>query len=849
MTVITPAAAQQRIPGSTLSLSGRSLSIPGVDFAGRFASPSLSPGLSLSATASPTTVATTTTTTSTHPIAPKSSSSSGLYVTFRILAVIHALRKRITERVLAERPTRAKVTRVKTRGKGKGGRVFCEDLEVRAYEEIDRYLGKKRVYPNRKTGSGREGLVFEESERSEGEIIRGVDWLWNTLDRQVNVNDNTLATIAKDHKLFLGRRTEFRIEKLSLKGLIKLLVSVTGLLQSLDRSSTSLQGVEGVLQGNELGLDLELDPDVFAANLEHLLLCLRHQLISLLIGNPIDLGRRHVSECQRDQKRRCLDWFFEYPDARHPESTTWPWSLKPSLAVLWGVCWMFHGPDSLDTPPRFDAEGNLVDEQGRVLVPRVVLEYAQQLRQTSSYPPGTNTALYNAYPADPTAWPLSSVADLEPRFDVRAASHLPPRSRLLTPPQIRLITSDDLLYGSQQPQDPNSYHSASSASSIPLHEDTSSNAYSLYPITPHNYTMAQVQAPEAPMNGMHNHSILPENPHSPLHDPALMGQGGRKRSHSEMSHQGMMYEMPPPNYPEPPHLQQEEAPRSRPGSAASAGPNSASPGAGDDYSPRGSRSFKRGDPPVNAENRYFCNFAAECDGQTFDRKCEWSKHMDKHDRPYRCPHSQCAKLQGFTYSGGLLRHEREVHGKHGGPKAQLSCPYEDCKRHTGKGFTRKENLNEHIRRVHNDRSAPLPQEQEQEQDPEAAASAAFKADLQEAIAGADQTLSMTYPEPVQEQYIPEPAEMVKRRRVEVDDDLIAPPVGEEDIKQREINRLLAENAGQAARMREMETREAQRELRMSQLEEMLRVVSAQAQAQMTQEQSIEHKILQVAGHT
>ncbi|KAK1812131.1 hypothetical protein LTR12_013519 [Friedmanniomyces endolithicus] len=956
MTVITPAAAQQRIPGSTLSLSGCSLSIAGVDPAGRFASPSLSPGLSLSATASPTTVATTTTTTSTHAIAPKSSSSSGLYVTFRILAVIHALRKRITERVLAERPTRAKVTGVKTRGKGKGGRVFCEDLEVRAYEEIDRYLGRKRSYPNRRPEIERKGLGFEESGGSEGETSQGVDWLWHTLDRQVNVNDNTLATIAKDHKLFLGRRTEFRIEKLSLKGLIKLLVSVTGLLQSLGSSSTSLQGVEGVLQGNELGLDLEFDPDVFAANLEHLLLCLRHQLISLLIGKPIDLGRRHVCECQRDQKRRCLDWFFEYPDARHPESTTWPWSLKPSLAVLWGVCWMFHGPDGLDTPPRFDAEGNLVDEQGDVLVPRFILEYAQQLRQTSSYPPGgfqnlgdvghpphqpimmsqlgprrvsptqppqaanlrdntsmplanslhhhrrhaarppdhplasatsihnlqyrraapssawppappteqvcwpqdhsilagpsgTNTALYNAYPADPTAWPLSSVADLEPRFDVRAASHLPPRSRLLTPPQIRLITSDDLLYGSQQPQDPNSYHSASSASSIPLHEDTFSNAYPLYPITPHNYTMAQVQAPEAPMNGMHNHSILPENPHSPLHDPALMGQGGRKRSHSEMSHQGMMYEMPPPNYPEPPHLQQEEAPRSRPGSAASAGPNSASPGAGDDYSPRGSRSFKRGDPPVNAENRYFCNFAAECDGQTFDRKCEWSKHMDKHDRPYRCPHSQCAKLQGFTYSGGLLRHEREVHGKHGGPKAQLSCPYEDCKRHTGKGFTRKENLNEHIRRVHNDRSAPLPQEQEQEQDPEAAASAAFKADLQEAIAGADQTLSMTYPEPVQEQYIPEPAEMVKRRRVEVDDDLIAPPVGEEDIKQREINRLLAENAGQAARMREMETREAQRELRMSQLEEMLRVVSAQAQAQMAQEQSIEHKILQVAGHT
>jgi len=81
--------------------------------------------------------------------------------------------------------------------------------------------------------------------------------------------------------------------------------------------------------------------------------------------------------------------------------------------------------------------------------------------------------------------------------------------------------------------------------------------------------------------------------------------------------------------------------------------------------------------------------------------------MDKHDRPYRCPHQDCSKLQGFTYSGGLLRHEREVHGKHGGPKAQLMCPYEDCKRHSGKGFTRKENLNEHMRRCHENKASPL----------------------------------------------------------------------------------------------------------------------------------------------
>lgn len=79
--------------------------------------------------------------------------------------------------------------------------------------------------------------------------------------------------------------------------------------------------------------------------------------------------------------------------------------------------------------------------------------------------------------------------------------------------------------------------------------------------------------------------------------------------------------------------------------------------------------------------------------------------MDKHDRPYKCPAEGCEKLPGFTYSGGLLRHEREVHNKHGGPRKQLNCPHQNCKRHTGKGFSRQENLNEHLRRVHTDTSA------------------------------------------------------------------------------------------------------------------------------------------------
>lgn len=78
----------------------------------------------------------------------------------------------------------------------------------------------------------------------------------------------------------------------------------------------------------------------------------------------------------------------------------------------------------------------------------------------------------------------------------------------------------------------------------------------------------------------------------------------------------------------------------------------------------------------------------------------YRKHMDKHTRPYICNLPGCEKVRGFTYSGGLSRHQREVHRQNGGPKASYVCPHKDCKRSTGSGFSRKENLQEHLRRVH-----------------------------------------------------------------------------------------------------------------------------------------------------
>ena len=175
-------------------------------------------------------------------------------------------------------------------------------------------------------------------------------------------------------------------------------------------------------------------------------------------------------------------------------------------------------------------------------------------------------------------------------------------------------------------------------------------------------------------------------------------------------------------------------------------------------------------------------------------KLSFSKHMDKHDRPYRCPHPSCAKLQGFTYSGGLLRHEREVHGKHGGPKSQLMCPHEDCKRHTGKGFTRKENLNEHIRRVHQSR------ELQSQTNP-------LRRDGTDVMPGAEE--AQTPASRASEMMDPEDpnSPVLKRRRYMPEMSERSASEDVEDMKQ-ELKRLRAENAEKDSKLMQMELRMA-----------------------------------------
>jgi hypothetical protein len=81
-----------------------------------------------------------------------------------------------------------------------------------------------------------------------------------------------------------------------------------------------------------------------------------------------------------------------------------------------------------------------------------------------------------------------------------------------------------------------------------------------------------------------------------------------------------------------------------------------------------------------------------------------SKHMDKHERPYRCTIDGCDHAQGFTSKGDLSRHERIVHKLRSAQGSLLFCDEPDCARGPGggtnAGFSRKDNLADHMLRKH-----------------------------------------------------------------------------------------------------------------------------------------------------
>ncbi|KAK6441691.1 hypothetical protein LTR95_002082 [Oleoguttula sp. CCFEE 5521] len=829
----------------------------------------------------------------------KTSSSStppSLYAATKLLALVNGFRKR-----------------VKAHSQLESGTGIASEFERQAYEQVDRYLGKG---PRGVKAKARDSVVDETLVR------KRIDELLFELDSPVKYHKLSLKEIASNNTLFLDRRADFTIDLTPLKDLQHLQVGVKDLLDTLRRIAPPNPSASAFLAG-KCTADSTLD-FTYIANLEHLLLCLQQQLFCLLIELCAELLRKHIAECQKDHDRYCKEWFFEYPDVRHPLSTTWPWNIKPSLVVLWGVCWMFWADY------HFDSNMNLVETAtGRIAASRDQAAQYMQLMLQNNYlvnpdfsfrqdpaAPAALTALMARMPQPPLgAQPLPISRQPRDSHQTRQATGAPqsrgvantnityaaqptptsepewwrPENQGLTLGQHQLAQTDSYnAYGTQRADTalwPSSHGTAgvwpphqqgaqpaqnatgfenSGFRNSPLHQrgqvptigvitDFPDTPYNLQHQGSHPSSSTSYHAPSPFLQPQdqyltpqraHRHSIGMETPmeqqdttasqfreleafggtlngnhapqainahRSPSRSP--VPELSRKRSYTQM--QDMPSELPY-GQPHDQHLEHRHEQLEQPAFDQEREPSQSA-----DDGTR-AKTIKRPTPPMTADHKYYCNHSDECVGQTFDRKCEWSKHMDKHDRPYTCPQPQCAKLQGFTYSGGLLRHEREVHGKHGGPREQLRCHIAGCKRTTGKGFTRKENLNEHLRRVHSVTS------------PDAAAQ--LRQTASDALPGAeagDPTSGGRYSDgaSIDDQLTAEspayPIISTKRRR----QDITSPTSVASDVES-ELARLRQENQDKDERIQRVEQEYASTQERLRNMEEMLaRLTSGQLATQ------------------
>ncbi|KAF2797378.1 hypothetical protein K505DRAFT_322637 [Melanomma pulvis-pyrius CBS 109.77] len=705
---------------------------------------------------------------------------ASIYLTFKIIQVVHQLRRRLKLRVAGSASSYLLGTATSLGLESKARKTIAKGLSrVGPQERKQLHHASNRICKSRKKtrvalNAQNPGRPNSANPNTSGEEVQH---MLRSLDGNIKSPNKALSAIAADDKLFLKQNASSHLEACSLNETIQSLLLVHDAINVLYAARSKYEDGWLIAQGHDIGLNID---EVFIANYEHLLLCLQAQLIDILTRKVVEAI---IENRGNKQNRKLLNWFTEFPDNQHPLNTTWPWSIKPSLAVLWGVCWMFYNP-----PGQQHAEqGNHRVRQERFLQneelhwaapqPDEYLLFGMELTGTQSQPavqqsvgrggsdlrlqnvlsPGTNapgsaeTYLSGRRPGTRDRSSLFAPSDRRPiiapdfpspresrntYWDVpQAYNHNhsfslpePGNSGIATSPlyafpvDVNVNSLDPWQEFTQQslPQRTAAGHlTVPGVPGIRVTGSADSEGFAQF-AQPHassfHIYQPSAQQPQAPLP-MNINTNLPNfdstyimGNTAPETSPIHTAQGPR---HERTPSTNSTSNIPTPvsmSGPRSPLLPEEHQRDRRASVAASIAssygqirPHSergSSEDADDGGSPRINHAYKRSEePPRNLDGKMICKHN-DCANITFDRKCEWSKHMDKHDRPYKCNVKGCEKLQGFTYSGGLLRHEREVHKMHGGTKKSLFCPFTDCKRSSGSGFTRKENLAEHIRRVH-----------------------------------------------------------------------------------------------------------------------------------------------------
>jgi hypothetical protein len=166
----------------------------------------------------------------------------------------------------------------------------------------------------------------------------------SSVDTSLSPAGSVFSTIAGNSKLFLKHNNAPIYEGCSMDETIELLVAVYDAINVLSECRLLYSDDWLVAQGLAVGLSID---ENFVANYEHMLLELQTALIEALARKALEELLRGG---QNKKQRKLLSWFTEFAEKPQPLSSSFPWTIKPSLAVLWGVCWMFYGsPDSQST--------------------------------------------------------------------------------------------------------------------------------------------------------------------------------------------------------------------------------------------------------------------------------------------------------------------------------------------------------------------------------------------------------------------------------------------------------------------------------------------------------------------
>jgi len=150
----------------------------------------------------------------------------------------------------------------------------------------------------------------------------------------LNGAGHALSTVAGSDRLFLKHDNAPIFEGYSLNQTIQLLVTVQDAINTVAACRLQYGDDWLVAQGLDLGLDID---EIFIANYEHLLLRLQAELAQALTRKALEELLRGGHD---KRQRKLLSWFSEFAEKPRPLSTSF--DGLPSLAVLWGVCWMFY---------------------------------------------------------------------------------------------------------------------------------------------------------------------------------------------------------------------------------------------------------------------------------------------------------------------------------------------------------------------------------------------------------------------------------------------------------------------------------------------------------------------------